>query len=74
MGLLGVGMPWLNVSAYPYTALDLARARHVHEPKPPENLTLNLDLAQSGLESESCGPACCPSTGWRRTIIATYCV
>ncbi len=60
VGLLVAGMPRLNVSAHPYTALDLARARHVHELKPREHLTLNLDLAQSGLGSESCGPGVLP--------------
>lgn len=59
-GLLVVGMPCLNVSAYPYTASDLAQALHRHELKPRADLTLNLDLAQSGLGTESCGPGVLP--------------
>jgi len=59
-GLLVVGQPVLNVSAHPYTARDLAQARHTHELTPREEITLNLDLAQSGLGSESCGPGVLP--------------
>jgi hypothetical protein len=55
-GLLAVGMPLLSVSAHPYMAMDLALARHTFELKPRDEITLNLDLAQSGLGSESCGP------------------
>jgi hypothetical protein len=59
-GLLAVGQPVLNVSAHHYTAHDLAQARHAHEMVPREEITLNLDLAQSGLGSESCGPGVLP--------------
>jgi beta-galactosidase/beta-glucuronidase len=59
-GLLAVGQPVLNVSAHHYTAHDLARARHAHELTPREDIVLNLDLAQSGLGSESCGPGVLP--------------
>lgn len=59
-GLLVVGMPHLQVSAHHYTAQDLAQARHPHELFWREDITLNLDLAQSGLGSESCGPGVLP--------------
>ena len=59
-GLLAVGQPVLNVSAHQYTAHDLARAGHAHELVPRKDLILNLDLAQSGLGSESCGPGVLP--------------
>jgi hypothetical protein len=59
-GLLAVGQPTLNVSAHHYTAHDLAQARHAHELVPREEIILNLDLAQSGLGSESCGPEVLP--------------
>ncbi len=52
--------PLLNVSAHHYTAADLAAARHWHELKPREEITLNLDLVQSGLGGESCGPGTLP--------------
>ena len=60
VGLLAVGQPVLNFSAHQYTAHDLARARHAHELTPREEINLNLDLAQSGLGSESCGPGVLP--------------
>jgi hypothetical protein len=53
-------MSWLNVSAHPYTAADLSQALHRHQLRPREYITLNLDLAQSGLGSESCGPGVLP--------------
>jgi beta-galactosidase len=59
-GFLVVGQPTLNVSAHHYTAQDLARAGHTHELVPREDITLNLDMAQSGLGSESCGPGVLP--------------
>ena len=60
VGLLAVGQPVLNVSSHPYTAHELAQARHIHELTPREDIMLNLDLAQSGLGSESCGPGVLP--------------
>ena len=59
-GLLAVGQPVLNVSAHHYTAQDLAQAGHPHELTLREDIVLNLDLAQSGLGSESCGPGVLP--------------
>jgi len=65
-GLLVVGggadvaSPWLNVSAHHLTAEDLTRARHTFELKRREEITLNLDYAQSGLGGASCGPGTLP--------------
>jgi len=56
LGLLVVGMPLLEVSAHHYTTEDLTAARHTHELKRRDDVTLNLDYAQSGLGSASCGP------------------
>jgi beta-galactosidase/beta-glucuronidase len=50
----------LNVSVLHYTATDLTAARHPHElTRLPETI-LNIDLLQSGLGGESCGPAALP--------------
>jgi len=50
----------LNVSALHYTADDLTAARHTFElTRRPETI-LNIDLLQSGLGGESCGPATLP--------------
>lgn len=56
-GLLATGMPTLNFSAHRYTALDMDKARHQHELAKRDFITLNLDYAQHGIGSASCGPA-----------------
>ncbi len=60
LGLLAVGMPLLNVSAHHFTTEDLTKARHTYELKRREDITLNLDYAQSGLGNASCGPGVLP--------------
>ncbi|HNT77092.1 MAG TPA: glycoside hydrolase family 2 TIM barrel-domain containing protein [Anaerolineae bacterium] len=59
-GLLVAGYPTFEVSAHHFTAHDLADARHTHELKPRNEITLNVDFAQSGLGSEACGPGTLP--------------
>jgi hypothetical protein len=59
-GLLVVGRPLFEVSAHRCTARDLALAAHTHQLRRRDEITLNLDLAQSGLGSESCGPGVLP--------------
>jgi hypothetical protein len=59
-GLLVVGMPLLNVSAHHFTAQNLTAAMHTHELVHRPEITLNLDLAQCGLGSASCGPGVLP--------------
>jgi len=53
-GLLAVGAP--EVSAHHYTAQDLTEAKHTCELHRRDDITLNLDYAQSGLGSAACGP------------------
>jgi beta-galactosidase/beta-glucuronidase len=60
IGLLAVGMPTLNFSAHWYTAWDMETARHQHELTKRDFISLNLDLAQTGLGSASCGPGVLP--------------
>jgi beta-galactosidase len=55
-GLLAAGRPWLNFSAHHFTTEELTLARHTYELTPHPEITLNLDYAQSGLGSASCGP------------------
>jgi beta-galactosidase len=52
-GLLAVGMPLLNVSAWPYTMWDLERARHVHELPRRDSITVNLDYKQMGVGGDN---------------------
>jgi len=59
-GLLAVAMPLLNVSVHHFTTEDLTRATHTYELQRREEITLNLDYAQSGLGGASCGPGVLP--------------
>jgi len=56
MGLLVVGQPTLNVSVHHFTAEDFTRARHTYDLVPRDETILNMDYAQGGLGSNSCGP------------------
>jgi hypothetical protein len=60
IGLLTMGMPLLNVSAHHFTAQDLTQATHTYELKRRDDITLNLDYAQSGVGNASCGPGVLP--------------
>jgi beta-galactosidase len=66
LGLLVVGhtagddRPLLNVSVHHYTAQDLTEATHTYQLQRREDITLNLDRAQSGLGNGSCGPGVLP--------------
>jgi hypothetical protein len=60
VGLLVVGMPLLNVSAHHFTPQDLTQATHTYELQRRDDITLNLDYAQSGLGNGSCGPGVLP--------------
>jgi beta-galactosidase len=66
LGLLVVGhttgdcRPWLNISVHHYTAQDLTEATHTYQLRRREDITLNLDHAQSGLGNGSCGPGVLP--------------
>jgi hypothetical protein len=53
-------MPLLNVSAHHFTAQDFTGAMHTYELKRRDEVTLNLDHAQSGLGNASCGPGTLP--------------
>jgi len=52
--------PWLNVSAHHFTTQDLTEAQHTYELERRDDITLNLDHAQSGLGNGSCGPGVLP--------------
>jgi beta-galactosidase len=60
VGLLAVGMPYLEVSVHHFTTQDLTRARHTYELKRQDPVVLNLDQVQSGLGGASCGPGTLP--------------
>ena len=52
---LAVGEPFV-FSALPYTAADIAAARHQTELQPRSEIICHIDAAQLGLGNSSCGP------------------
>jgi hypothetical protein len=59
-GLLAAGDQLLNVSAHHYRVEDLDAARHTFELERRDETIFNLDILQSGLGSNSCGPGPLP--------------
>ena len=49
VGLVAVGMPTIDVSAWPFTMQDLEKAKHIHEPPQGDTITVNLDYKQMGV-------------------------
>jgi len=54
------GMPTIGFSASHFTAADLTAARHTSDLEPRPEVILNLDHAQRGLGTASCGPDTSP--------------
>ena len=67
--ITGVGVPGLRVDGDPlfeltvrrWTSEDLDAARHPHDLRPRDRVYVNLDLAQHGLGTASCGPGVLPA-------------
>jgi beta-galactosidase len=55
-GLRVEGAPYFQLTARRWTTEDLERARHRSDLVPRDRVFVNLDLAQHGLGSASCGP------------------
>jgi len=51
------GAPYFQLTARRWTTEELERARHRSDLTPGDKVYVNLDLAQNGLGSASCGPA-----------------
>jgi beta-galactosidase len=60
-GLRIEGDPVFGLTARRWTGEDLTEARHTGELRPRDRIWLNLDAAQQGLGSASCGPGVLPS-------------
>ncbi len=52
-GLLAIGMPLLNVSAWPYTQENLEEAVHTYELEYTGDITVNLDYKQMGVGGDN---------------------
>lgn len=53
VGLLAVGMPTIEFSAWPCTMHDLETARHIHEVPRRDRITVNLDYRQMGVGGDN---------------------
>lgn len=62
-GLYFSGDTLCHISAYPYADKAIEQAKHVHELRESDFVTLNLDHKQNGLGTATCGP------GYRRPYI-----
>ncbi|MEU8221087.1 glycoside hydrolase family 2 TIM barrel-domain containing protein [Kribbella sp. NPDC048915] len=60
-GLRVTGVPHFQLTARRWTTEDLEQARHRSDLTPRDHIYLNLDLAQTGLGSASCGPPATPT-------------
>jgi beta-galactosidase/beta-glucuronidase len=60
LGLLAVGVPFLEFSAHHFTPEDLTAATHAHKLVRRRDITWNLDYRQAGLGTASCGPGVFP--------------
>ena len=49
VGLMAVGMPTIDISAWPYTMADLEKATHIHELPGRDTITVNIDYRQMGV-------------------------
>ena len=52
-GLLAMGMPTIEFSAWPCTMVDLESAKHIHEVPRRECFTVNLDYRQMGVGGDN---------------------
>jgi beta-galactosidase len=59
-GLRVDGEPTFELTVRRWSSEDLDAARHPHDLKPGDRVIINVDLAQHGLGSASCGPGVLP--------------
>jgi len=60
-GIRVEGEPTVHLTVRPWTSEQLDRARHPTDLRPEGRLWVNLDLAQQGIGSASCGPGVLPA-------------
>ena len=52
-GLIAIGQPLINASAWPYTMADLEKAKHIDELPSRKTITVNIDLGQTGVGGDN---------------------
>ena len=58
---LAQGEPIIDLTVRPWTTEQLDQARHPTDLVPGDRIWVNLDLAQQGIGSASCGPGVLPA-------------
>ena len=53
VGLVAIGMPTIDISAWPFTMQDLEKAEHIHELSQSDTITVNLDYKQMGVGGDN---------------------
>jgi beta-galactosidase len=53
VGLVAIGQPLINASAWPYTMKDLEKAVHINELPTRKSITLNIDYMQTGVGGDN---------------------
>ena len=52
-GIMAVGMPTIDISAWPYTMEDLEKAKHINELPHRDTITVNIDYKQMGVGGDN---------------------
>jgi beta-galactosidase len=60
VGIRIMGYPEFDLAVRRWTTEDLDTARHTSELKPRDRIWVNIDMAQNGIGSASCGPGVLP--------------
>ncbi len=54
LGIIAIGMPTIDFSAWPYTMKELEQATHIHElPQQSDIITVNIDYKQMGVGGDN---------------------
>lgn len=53
VGIMMIGQPLIDVSAWPFTMEDLEEARHINELPRRNNITINIDYKQMGVGGDN---------------------
>ena len=52
-GLMAIGMPLVDISAWPYSMADLEKAKHINELPDRDFVTVNIDYKQMGVGGDT---------------------
>lgn len=53
IGLMAIGRPQINASAWPWTLTDIEKANHINDLSARETITVNIDYGQTGVAGDN---------------------